>query len=147
MAAADDKKIGLDELLKRLTVAGDVGTVTAVFRGVAVSRSDTALHLATDNGIVELLLDQIQEVSEIGGHPDAVAVMVKDPSTVRAIQIEPDDQRAADGRSALLMVGGGGGGFNLGNSWSTKSIHIRNNDIDDVVIDDHKFVSSPVFWW
>jgi hypothetical protein len=129
---ADQKKIDLAELLGRLTVTGDVGTDSALFRGVAVSRSETALHLATDHGIVEIQLAEIEEVSEIGGHPNAVAVTVKDSSTVRPIQLE-----AGDVGTEMLMLGGGGGGFDLGNTWSTKSIHVGGTDFLERVIDDH----------
>jgi hypothetical protein len=142
---ADEKKIELGELLKRLTVTGDVGTDSALFRGVAVSRSETALHLATDQGIAEIPLAEIKEVSEIGGHLNAVAVTVKDSSTVRVIQIEPGDDEGASGvGTALLMVGGGGGiggvGFDLGNTWSTKSIGTA--DFQERVIDDHRVPMS-----
>jgi hypothetical protein len=133
--ATDEKRVELGELLKRLTVTGDVGTASALFRGVAVSRSETALHLATDRGIVEIPLAEIDEVSEIGGHPNAVAVAVKDSSTVRVIQIEPGDDGASAVGTALLMMGGGG--FNLGNTWSTRSIHVGTTDFQERVIDDH----------
>jgi hypothetical protein len=102
-----------------------------------MSRSETSLHLATDQGIVEIPLAEIEEVSEIGGHPNAVAVTVKDSSTVRVIQIEPGDYEGVSGvRTALLAIGGGGLGFDLGNTWSTKSIHIP-ADFLERVIDDH----------
>jgi hypothetical protein len=142
---ADKKKIELGELLKRLTVTGDVGTDSALFRGVAVSRSETALHLGTDRGIVEIPLAEIEEVSEIGGHLNAVAVTVKDFSTVRVIRIEPgDDEGASSVGTALLSVGGGGGtipvgGFGRG-SESTHSFHVRNNDWVEVVIDDWRYI-------
>ena len=135
--AMDEKKIELGDLLKRLTVTGDVGTAGALFRGVAVSRSETALHLATDHGIVEIPLAEIEKVSEIGGHPNAVAVAVKDSSTVRVIQIEHGDEGPSGVGTALLMVGGGGG-FDLGNTWSTKSIHVGATDFQERVIDDYK---------
>lgn len=89
---ADKKKtIELSALLGRLTDAGDVGTDHASFRGIAVSRSADSLHLGTDGGIVEIPLKEIEEVSEIGGHPNAVVVTVKDPSMVRAIRVGPID--------------------------------------------------------
>jgi hypothetical protein len=140
---ADDKKDELGELLKRLTVTADFEPDTALFRGVAVSRSETALHLATDQGIVEIPLVEIEQVSEIGGHPNAVAVTVKDFSTVRVIQLDPGlDSEVSGAGPVLLMVGGGSGllggaGFDLGNSWSTKSIHVGGTDFEERVIDDH----------
>jgi hypothetical protein len=140
---ADKKKIELGELLKRLTVTGDVGTNSALFRGVAVSRSETALHLGTDRGIVEIPLAEIEEVSEIGGHPNAVAVTVKDSSTVRVIRIEPgDDEGASIVGTALLEVGGGTipvGGFPRGTS-SPRSIHVLNNDVVETVVDDWRSI-------
>ena len=136
---ADEKKIELADLLKRLTVTGDLGTASAVFLGVAVSRSETALHLATDYGIVEIPLAEINEVSEIGRHPNAVAVTVKDSWTVRVIQIEPGDNERTSGVGTVALMVGGGVGFDLGNSWSTKSIGIH--DIEDRVIDDHHKLS------
>lgn len=140
---ADKKKIELGELLERLTVTGDVGTDSAVFRGVAVSRSETALHLGTDGGIVEIPLAEIEEVSEIGGHPNAVAVTVKDSSTVRVIRIEPgDDEGASIVGTALLSVGGGGGTIPVGDfpvgTRSTRSFRVRNNDWLETVVDDWK---------
>jgi hypothetical protein len=135
---ANKKKLELDALLKRLTVT-DVGTVSVSFRGVAVSRSETALHLETDGGIVEIPLADIEEVSEIGGHPNAVAVTVKD-TTVRVIQVEPgDDEGESTAATALLSVGGTipVGGFGSGTR-STRSFKVRNNDWLEVVIDDWK---------
>jgi hypothetical protein len=88
--AGEEKTIELSELLDRLTDAGDVGE-SASFRGIAMSRSGDALHLGTDGGIVEIPLAEIEEVSEIGGHPNAVAVTVKDSSMVRAIRVGPID--------------------------------------------------------
>ncbi len=85
---ADEKKtVELSELLDRLTDAGDVGTESASFSGIAMSRSENALHLGTDGGIVEIPLAEIEEVSEIGGHPNAVVVTVKDSSMIRAIRV------------------------------------------------------------
>jgi hypothetical protein len=138
MSMAGEKNIELGELLKRLIVTADVGTDSALFRGVAVSRSETGLHLATDHGIIEIPLAEIEKVSEIGGHPNAVAVTVKDSSTVRVIQIEPSDYEGVSRvGTALLAVGGGGGGYDLGNTWSTKSIHVGKTDFQERVIDDH----------
>jgi len=144
---ADKKKIELGELLKRLTVTGDVGTASALFRGVAVSYSETALHLGTDGGIVEIPLAEIEEVSEIGGHPNAVAVTVKDSSTVRVIRIEPgDDEGASSVGTALLSVGGGGGTIPVGDyptgTRSTRSFRVRNNDWLETVVDDWKSTLS-----
>jgi hypothetical protein len=138
---AHKKKIELGELLERLTKAKDVGTDSALFRGVAVSRSETALHLGTDGGFVEIPLGEIVEVSELGGHPNAVAVTVKDFSTVRVIQIEPgDDEGASIVGTALVAVGGGGGTIPAGPySLGTKSTHsfrVRKNDESYVVVDD-----------
>jgi hypothetical protein len=90
-------------------------------------------------------LAEIEEVSEIGGHLNAVAVTVKDFSTVRVIRIEPgDDEGASSVGTALLSVGGGGGtipvgGFGRG-SESTHSFHVRNNDWVEVVIDDWRYI-------
>jgi hypothetical protein len=138
---ADKKKNELDELLERLTVAGDVGTDIAIFRGVAVSRSETALHLGTEGGIVEIPLAEIDEVSEIGGHPNAVAVTVKDSSAVRVVRIEPgDDEGASFVGTALLSVGVGGGTIPVGDypvgTRSTVSLRVRNNDWLETVVDD-----------
>jgi hypothetical protein len=140
---AEKKKVELGQLLKRLTATEDVGTDSVLFRGVAVSHSETALHLGTDGGIVEIPLAEIEEVSEIGGHPNAVTVSVKDSSTVRVIQIEPgDDEGAAFVGTALLSVGASGGtipsgGFGSGTR-STRSFRVRNNDWLETVIDDWK---------
>jgi hypothetical protein len=141
---ADKKPIEIGKLLERLSVAGDVGTDNALFRGVAVSYSETALHLSTNGGLVEIPLAEIEEVSEIGGHPNAVVVTVKDSSTVRVIQIETgDDGGASMVATALSRVGAGGGtipsgGFGTGTR-STRSIHDKiGNDFEEVVIDDWK---------
>jgi hypothetical protein len=140
---AEKKKIDLGELLERLTATENLGTDSVLFRGVAVSRSETALHLGTDGGIVEIPLAEIEEVSEIGGHPNAVAVSVKDSSRVRVIQIDPgDDEGAASVSTALLSLGASGGtipsgGFGSGTR-STRSFKVRNNDWLETVIDDWK---------
>ncbi|RYV52747.1 hypothetical protein [Pengzhenrongella frigida] len=139
---ADKKKMELGELLKRLTVTGNVGTDSALFRGVAVSYSETALHLSTNGGIVEIPLAEIEDVSEIGGHPNAVAVNVKDSSTVRLIRIETGDAGGASMvATALLRAGDGGGTIPSGpyptGTRSTRSIHDNiGNDFQEVVIDD-----------
>ena len=141
---ADNKKIEIGELLERLTVTGDVGTDSALFRGVAVSYSETALHLGTNGGIVEIPLAEIEDVSEIGGHPNAVVVTVRDSSTVRVIRIETgDDGGASMVATALLRAGDGGGTIPSGpfptGTKSTRSIHDNiGNDFQEVVIDDWK---------
>jgi len=139
---ADKKPIEIGKLLERLSVSGDVGADNALFRGVAVSHSETALHLVTNGGIVEIPLAEIEDVSEIGGHPNAVVVTVRDSSMVRLIRIETgDDGGASMVATALLRVGAGGGtipsgGFGTGTR-STRSIHDKiGNDFEEVVIDD-----------
>jgi|SRR4029453_19257891 hypothetical protein len=136
------KKIEIGELLERLTVIGDVGTDSALFRGVAVSHSETALHLSTNSGIVEIPLAEIEDVSEIGGHPNAVVVTVRDSSTVRVIRIETgDDGGASMVATARLRAGDDGGTIPSGpyptGTRSTRSIHDNiGNDFQEEVIDD-----------
>lgn len=137
-----DKKVDIGELLERLTVAGDVGTDSARFRGVAMSRSETALHLSTNGGIVEIPLAEIEDVSEVGGHPNAVAVTVRDSSMVRAIRIETgEDGEASFVATALRRLGEDGGTIPSGpyptGTRSTRSIHDNSgNDFQEEVIDD-----------
>lgn len=147
-----DKKMELDELLERLTVAGDIRTNGALFRGLAVSRSDTALHLGTEGGIIEIPLTEISEVSEIGGHPNAVSVTVKDPSTVRPIRIEPDDDGGASSvvREFLSMRADGGtipSGPYGESTKSTVSLRLRNNDVLEDNMPDDPAKSSLLLVW
>ncbi len=91
MSAPDNVKSQLTALLEKLDNRAEDGYGILSFQAKALGKSAEAIHLAVENGIISVPLNQISSIKPIAGRsPLEVSVEVLDGDKIRHVRRVPD---------------------------------------------------------
>jgi hypothetical protein len=139
VAADNDSSVNLSELLDRLARVDKISGERAEFKGIAVSKGDGTLHLATKGAVVEIPVETIIEIVALGGHPNAISVVVSDPARVRPV---------STGASRGTVVPDEISGLSWGITGCVVCFYLFKEswDVHVSVADDWEWPSWPIYW-